>query len=178
MNEEGFKIAFGVGDFLTREILADKNHVKWLVKLITGLNQKQLRFDEIPYHKCTEEDYGQFYPPNMDSVNMFEIAQNELELFCLDTDKILEIRGQDNFDYQRLDIIYMPCTEDLQAGTCVGQSYEDMIAYLGVPELYLVVNRQRLDLGEYDEEKMIIKESIVIADHLEIDRARIMKTVI
>lgn len=99
LNDIGFKIAFGVSDFLTNEILDDPNHVEWQVKLITGLNQKQLSFEFIPFHKCSKADYDSFYPPAIDSENMFKIAKNELDLFCLDDDKIIEIRGQDNFDY-------------------------------------------------------------------------------
>jgi hypothetical protein len=42
LHENGFKIAFGVGDFLTGVSLDDPNFVNWEVKLITGLKQKQL----------------------------------------------------------------------------------------------------------------------------------------
>lgn len=63
LNEIGFKMAFGVGDFLTGESLDDPDHVNWEVKLITGLKQIQLNSTQIPYHKCTNDDYDSFYPP-------------------------------------------------------------------------------------------------------------------
>lgn len=71
----GFKMAFGVGDFYKGGSLDDPNHVRWEVKLIMGLKQKQLNSTSIPYHKCTQEDYDSFYPPAKDSEGMFENAR-------------------------------------------------------------------------------------------------------
>lgn len=56
---------------MTGESLDDPEWVRWQVKLITGLKQKQLNFTFIDIHKCTPEDYAQFYAPNKDSEVMF-----------------------------------------------------------------------------------------------------------
>lgn len=57
LNAIGFKIAFGVGDFLTGESLDDPNFVNWEVKLIEGLKQKQLNSTQVNFHKCTDNDW-------------------------------------------------------------------------------------------------------------------------
>jgi hypothetical protein len=72
---------------------------------------------------------------------MFFKARTELSLYCLDSDQIIKIRGQDNFDYQRMDIIYSPCIEDLENGICVNKTKEETVDYLKVPEIYIVYNR-------------------------------------
>jgi hypothetical protein len=53
LNAAGFKIAFGVADFNLRTVLDDPKFVSWEVKLITGLNQIQIKTVSIPFHKCT-----------------------------------------------------------------------------------------------------------------------------
>lgn len=53
----GFNIAFGVGDFRSGEVLDSPDWVRWEVKLIYGLNQQQLNFTFLNFHKCTDDDY-------------------------------------------------------------------------------------------------------------------------
>lgn len=71
---------------------------------------------------------------------MFDRVVQKAKLYCIDNIP-LSIRGQDNFDYQRLDIIFNPCIEDLENNVCVNKTFDGLMEYLGVPELYLLYNR-------------------------------------
>jgi len=59
----GFKIAFGVNDYYTGKPLDDPNFVTWNVRLNEIENQKTIKITDIKYHKCTDKDYDDFYPP-------------------------------------------------------------------------------------------------------------------
>lgn len=75
LSNHGFKIAFGVNDFRTFESLDDPGYVDWIVKLTVGLNQKQLYSTFLTFHKCTEEDYNDFYEPRASDKKFFEFAK-------------------------------------------------------------------------------------------------------
>lgn len=104
---------------------------------------------------------------------MFNYTTQNMGLFCLDYPPSMLIRGFDNFDYVRLDIIYQPSPASVSNNVTFTQAMQ----YLGTPELYLVYNQQRLTVNEFFED-FIINEAVVYSQHLQIDRARILKTVL
>ena len=53
MNDIGFKVAFTVENYLTREIKNDPRYVKYLVRIF-GVEDGQEFEKMIPFHKCTE----------------------------------------------------------------------------------------------------------------------------
>ena len=69
----------------------------------------------LDYHVCTDEDYDQFYPVQKQSAATLNAIRNDPErgMLCIDWDNekqpisIMGDEGEDN--YQRLDIILVPC---------------------------------------------------------------------
>ena len=61
MKEIGFRMAFTMENYLTKETIDDPRYVKWIVRMY-GRNNGEWYEDILPYHKCTDEDYSQFSP--------------------------------------------------------------------------------------------------------------------
>ena len=63
-------------------------------------------------------------------------------LYCIDANQTnLIIWGVNNFEYQRLDILYMPCVANVTAGTCLNQTtFQDLQNYLVAPNIYFIMN--------------------------------------
>lgn len=52
-------------------------------------------------------------------------------LYCIDEgQQNLVIWGQNNFEYQRLEILYMPCLPDLKNNVCINKTLDDLQKYL------------------------------------------------
>ena len=79
--------------------LDDPDYVKWIVRLKYGENQISLNKTELTYHKCTEQDFTEFYPPAKSVENMFELLKSQKQMLCIDSDQKLLINGFDNFKY-------------------------------------------------------------------------------
>ena len=62
MPYSNFKLAFGVVGYYDRKNRDDKQHVEWSVKLHSVIN-KVTSIEYLTYHKCTEEDFQDFYEP-------------------------------------------------------------------------------------------------------------------
>lgn len=59
---------------------------------------------------CSEDDYDGFYPPAENSINSINfIRNNNFNLYCIDDGQDILIFGRDNFDMQRLEVLYQPC---------------------------------------------------------------------
>lgn len=63
----------------------------------------------MPFHKCTADDWSQFYPPEKSYVDTTDAAIARGNMFCLDESVDPLLFGNDYTDYSRLDIIYAPC---------------------------------------------------------------------
>ena len=68
LEENGFKIAFGVNDYRTGQPYDDPNFVTWTVRLNEYVNQRSVSKKNVAFHKCTEQDYDSFYPPSENDV--------------------------------------------------------------------------------------------------------------
>ena len=54
-------MAFTIEDYVKRERKDDPAYVKWAVRFFGKKNGE--RFEKwLPFHKCTAEDYSEFYP--------------------------------------------------------------------------------------------------------------------
>lgn len=93
-------------------------------------------------HKCTQEDYAAFYPPRRSDKQIIEVAIEKMGLYCLDeVDQDMILWGQNNFEYQRLEIMYIPCTPNNKTLTCMDNSYNELLNYVVTPNFYMVVNQ-------------------------------------
>ena len=62
VNDEGFKLAFSVIDYIDTSVLNDPNHVTWDVYLEERKNLELVNKIPLRTHVCNEEDYAKFYP--------------------------------------------------------------------------------------------------------------------
>ena len=68
----------------------------------------------LPYHKCTDEDYAEFYPVKNSSDQLLKDVRNNPNrgFLCVDwtDDDYLEFVGQSaDDDYTRFDVMIVPC---------------------------------------------------------------------
>ena len=61
LNARNHRVAFAFDGYLDEQLKADPRYVKWIFRV---LYKKDGKFKEtlLQYHKCTEEDYAEFYP--------------------------------------------------------------------------------------------------------------------
>ena len=95
LNEIGFKFAFTVENYMLGEVRDDPHYVKWIIR-IYGKEEGTPYEKVIDYHKCTEEDYKQFYPVSKrSSVQLAQILDNPKRgFFCADLPDEMRIWGE------------------------------------------------------------------------------------
>ena len=85
LKDIGFNIAFGVNDYKIGTVLDNRDFVQWVVQLNIYKNQKSIQKIPVPFHKCTDEDYDNFYPPATGSIeSMNAIRTQNFSLYCID----------------------------------------------------------------------------------------------
>ena len=99
-------------DYFKSGSTLDPLWVKPFVRLYTVDNGKESA-REIPTHRCTEEDYAQFYPVEEGSIDLLEKLKNDPKrgLYCIDfkaNDIVLQ-GNERNKLFQYLDINFLPC---------------------------------------------------------------------
>ena len=84
LTDLGFKIAFGVNDYKNGSVLDDPNYVQWIVRLNRYENQRSVNTTtNIKFHKCTQRDFDQFYPPSSSSIESV-MSVKSYSLYCID----------------------------------------------------------------------------------------------
>lgn len=63
---EGFKIAFAVENYHTKENKDDPRYVRWISYLQEDVGNDKI-YTPLPMVKCTEQDYKEFYTPQLRS---------------------------------------------------------------------------------------------------------------
>lgn len=133
MHDNNFRIAFGIRDFFTKEAKDDPEYVRWHLRVTTKLNQQKHVYKDLTTKKCTEEDYELFYPVSPKYAKALEELKEYDVLYCYDIEefKEIEIFGENNNDdTQQLEFNFFPCIEDLENGTCVNRTLEEIKTYL------------------------------------------------
>jgi hypothetical protein len=118
--ERGFKIAWSAESYLSGDdIMRDPSMLNWEVKLVNMIGGSENRKEFfMGFHRCTDEDYAEFYEPNIDAVGEFKRLKDGRRMFCLDNDSLQEaapeIFGQfDTQDHQRFEFNLLPCNNKL-----------------------------------------------------------------
>ncbi len=83
LTDLGFKIAFSVNDYKNGSVLDDPNYVQWIVRLNRYENQRSVNTTNIKFHKCTQRDFDQFYPPSSSSIEAV-MSVKSYSLYCID----------------------------------------------------------------------------------------------
>ena len=96
LKEIDFKFAFSVEGYHDREVKDDPRYVKYLVRTYGRKDGKEME-NILPYHKCTEEDWDTFEPPDEGSFDTIgEIKRNPKRgMFCLEKDVDISIYGNE-----------------------------------------------------------------------------------
>ena len=113
LNEEGFRFAFTIESFLEKEVRDDPAFVKYIVRAfgrVDGEGYEKL----LPYHKCEDSDFEGFAPFSIAHESSFENINSDPKrgFYCIDwdDDNPFEIYGQQTgLNYQRLEVILVPC---------------------------------------------------------------------
>lgn len=174
LNDDGFKIAFGVMDYTENKRLSDPDFVRFQVFLEVRKDLKVVDNIPLAYHTCTQADYDSFYTI---SVNNIDFAKQLLEheiLYCLDEGQDLTIRGADEIDSVALNIDFTPC-DRVEGSVCASRTLEELQTYLGHPEMVIMSNQQRFDNTIYTHET-IISEAVIWNQHIDKRQANWMKT--
>ena len=113
MKEVGFRVAFTVEGYHSREMKDDHRFVKYLVRIF-GRHKGEEYERLLNFHKCTENDWKYFAPPSSTSKDSWEeIKINKKRgMFCIDFDEGEDIKiygNERNDEYQRVEIVLVPC---------------------------------------------------------------------
>ena len=121
---------------------------------------------KVPFHKCTDEDYDQFYPVKRQSADLLKQIREDPErgLFCIDwndEDEPIEIAGYEyDANYTRLDIMLVPCnyyhpsfdyTGDTISHNC-NPNLTEQINYLGASKFIIYTNEERINAEKFGDE--------------------------
>ena len=101
LNDINFRFAFTVEGYLDREMKADPAYVKYLVRIF-GIKDGIEYQEFIPYHRCTDDDWAQFYPPADSARDGWETIRDDPKrgFFCLDWSTNIELYGNErNLQY-------------------------------------------------------------------------------
>ena len=71
----------------------NKEYVKWVFRLFTKKDGVE-SFRELKMHKCTDEDYDQFYPVEKNQFKLLETIKRDPKrgLMCLDKDDSVQLK--------------------------------------------------------------------------------------
>ena len=113
LNERNFRVAFTVESYLSPESKNDPKYVKYLVNLHGRRNGVAYR-RVLSYHKCTNEEYDEFYPVKPTQAHKLKDIWEDPErgMFCIDwnDDDPIEITGHElDSDYTAFDVLLVPC---------------------------------------------------------------------
>ena len=114
LNDRKFRLAVTIEDYYSpRQLKVDPKYVKWIFRIYGKRNNVWYQ-ELLPYHKCTDEDFAEFYPPEVNSAAKLKSIKEDPErgFLCLDwnDEKPFEIGGREtDINYTRLDIVMSPC---------------------------------------------------------------------
>ena len=148
--DENFMLAFTLEDYLTGEVKDDPRYIKLIARIATQTGGESNDF-EIGFHKCTEEDYASFMPPNKGSRGPIEKIKNNPKrgMWCFDWTDLAFYGNERNLNNARLEIIVLPCNhrltqlgakDDRMDPTCIAD-LEQQINYLGPLNMILYYNQ-------------------------------------
>jgi hypothetical protein len=183
MKKLKFKIGFFALDFETQEVKNDPKYVNWRLKTYLIKDNALKYIKEAGLHKCTEQEYEEFYEPAESNKNYFEKHKKAKSFMCLNE---FDNNG-DKVDYKLYgglgsglahDIEFFPCIPkqltpynehlvekeciaDLNDKNSVDKKLKDSMDYLGkIPALSVVYNYERFDLNKFEKQSTVRESHI------------------
>ena len=155
LNEANFRIAFTVEDYYApHQLKDDDRYVRWLFRVLGKKNGVYFE-NFIPYHKCTEADYSDFFKIEESAEKKLNEIKSDpsRDFLCLDWDEEepFVIYGTQTVDnYSRLEMILLPCNaansgfgNKLEVDEHCEASLEEQIKYVGQSQVQMLVNKER-----------------------------------
>lgn len=158
----GFRIAFSVEGYQDQRRKDDPRYTKWLTRLY-GTQGGQEFEKVLQYHDCDEKDYAQFYPAASKAESRLEAIRSSEErgLICIDWGEDIELYGEEgNADYQRFEIVLVPCNYlhqelgykgDSISPECIADMAQQQ-EYLGPLNVLLFFNDEEFDQQHFGEQ--------------------------
>ena len=161
------KIAFSLEDYYEPRMLKnDPKYVKWVFRQTTRVAGETF-VKTLPFHKCSDEEYAEFYPTE----RIYELKLQAIRkdpnrgFYCIDwdtTDQKSEIWGTEQADdYQRFDLMITPCnyinsdseTTDTVSDECI-TDINAQKAYMDQSQWILLVNQERFNPEKFNDESI------------------------
>ena len=114
LKKRNFKMALSIEDYnAPRRQKNDPRYVKWLFMMhykINGVSDQR----KLSYHKCTDEEYNQFYPVQRESEAILKEIREDPErgLYCIDFDdfELINLMGlETDNNYLNFAAYLVPC---------------------------------------------------------------------
>lgn len=113
--ELDFKFAFGIQGYYDQQSKADPRYVKFEAHYQTRKDGQ--RSDTVlEKHLCTAADYAEFYEPSDHFKSEINTVKQLETLWCLDDYSQVDLFGNENGDFGRLNILVLPCNFGLVPG--------------------------------------------------------------
>ena len=150
---------------------SDPRFVKWVAsyQISTENSYGQVHY---PMHRCTDEEFTQFYPPDQSGAEKVVNMQEAKEFFCMDQkarDHMLFGGWKTGKTYRALDVQLLPCASRYVAydgtvyeddGSCIWD-LEQTIEYLGSAiQILINTNQGSFQVNKFDEDR-VMKESML-----------------
>jgi hypothetical protein len=151
--------------------------VDWEVHVYTGKETEEVQV--VGVHTCNETDYKDFYTPSKYNKDGFENLTKSDVLLCMnDTDDKGNAVNQrlyspdENTNHRRVELIFKPCVPKVMTSDkndtdynseCLvrnstrlaySEKLNEVVDYLGTPELIFVYNHEKLDLKKFWSESI------------------------
>lgn len=162
--ENNFKMAFAVEGYQDEENKNDPRYVKWFVRVVNTLDG-QYGEKILPYRKCTDKDYAEFNPVAKKSAPALKSIREDPKrgLYCIDWTDDLYIMGEKkNPQYQRIELLFVPCnyihqyygyTEDSVSDECI-RDIKKQQEYLTSLKFLIYFNDEEFDQQEFNDESI------------------------
>ena len=111
LNKVNFKMAFSVEGYLDKQVKDDQKYVKYIVRIFGKKDDVEYQ-QNIPFHKCTEDDWDQFLDPAMGMEDQILAVKTnpKRNMFCINEFENFVIYGNEkNTEYQRFEVVLVPC---------------------------------------------------------------------
>ena len=163
IHDAGFRFAFSLEGYFDQTAKNDTRYVKALVNVF-GKKDGVIFENPLPFHRCTDEDWDLFPPPEKGSVDSWEAIKTDPNrgMQCVDLETgSIEIFGNENNDnYQRIDVAIIPC--NIQRSYTISSpipdecdhSYENQLAYLGPLNLFIYTSQEVFEKDKFSTESI------------------------
>lgn len=105
---EDFMMAFVLTNFINGEVKEDPKFVKWYAEYVIH-DEGEVNYEELPMHRCTEEEMARFHPPTKKSAGLVKKYKELNAFMCLDMKNVVLYGEEPSINMKTIDIMLLPC---------------------------------------------------------------------